>query len=103
MVLCGCPQSYIVFSGDTCTEYMGEMGATIIYAVHWKDSLHYELEVKEATGPAAMVFKPGDLLQVEIKELTKEYYRFYMEGKGEPQCIFVVRQPGYNGPTGTPC
>ena len=97
------PQSYIEFNGTACTEHMGEMGATITYTVNWNDSLHYELKVKEATGPAATIFAPGDKLQVEVKELTKDYYRFYIQGKGAPQCIFVVRQPGYNGPTGKPC
>ncbi len=99
----GAPDSYIEFNGDTCTEHMGEAASDIIYALHWTDSLHYELEVKEASGLAATLFSPGDKLRVEIKELTPDYYRFYITGKGSPQCIFVVRKKDYNGPTGTPC
>ncbi|MBX3238933.1 MAG: hypothetical protein KIT80_09145 [Chitinophagaceae bacterium] len=97
------PQSYIEFSGNTCTEHMGELSASITYAVTWIDSIHYQLEVKQATGPAAMIFKPGDLLHVEIKELTPDYYRFFIKSKLVEQCIVVLRKADYGGDTGKPC
>ena len=96
-------QSYLEFNGSTCTDYMGEVGATVKYNVAWIDSLHYELTVKEVTGLAGQLYSIGDKLQVEVKELTKDYYRFYITGKHSPQCIVVVRQQDYKGGLGTPC
>lgn len=97
------PQSYIEFNGNTCTEQMGEIGASITYTLTWIDSLHYQLQVIQTTGPVDAMFALGDVLQVEIKELTPEYYRFYIQDKAGSHCLFVIRKPGYKGSTGIPC
>jgi len=96
------PGAYIEFNGNTCTEHNGD-GTGVTYSIKWVDDTHYDLTVTQADGLAALVFKPGDVMNVEVKELTKDYYRYYVTGKGSPQCIFVVRKKEYEGPVGTPC
>ncbi len=93
------PQSYIEIEGTTYTEYLGEMNSKVVYTMHWQDSMHYQLEVKQVEGAAGTMYKPGDTIDVEVKEVTPDYYRFFAKG----YCIIVLRQRDYKGPTGVPC
>lgn len=96
-------QSYVEINRTTYTEHLQEINATLTCHIYWKDSLHYELKVQKATGAIKRSLKPGDKIQVEIRELTPNYYRFNLHFKASPQCILLTRQRGYAGPTGNPC
>lgn len=97
------PNSYIEISKNGYSEHISSLNSTIIYNIHWIDTLHFELTVRKISGPVKGTLQIGEKIQIEIRELTAHYYRFNLTYKGKPQCILLVKQKNYKGHTGTPC